>query len=77
MKEFISNSAEATLEFAAQLARSFAGNEKLLLFGELGAGKTLFIKGIAAGLGMTNYEEAKNLLLKYGSVKKAMLAGSA
>ena len=60
VKEFISNSAEETLEFAAQLARSLTGNEKLLLFGELGAGKTLFIKGIAAGLGMNNYEEVSS-----------------
>jgi N-acetylmuramic acid 6-phosphate etherase len=35
------------------------------------------VRMVMDALGMTNYEEAKNLLLKYGSVKKAVLAGSA
>ena len=59
-KEFISNSADETFAFAAKFSKTFAGNEKILLFGELGAGKTLFIKGIASGLGMTNYEEVSS-----------------
>jgi N-acetylmuramic acid 6-phosphate etherase len=35
------------------------------------------VRMVMDALGMTNYEEAKNLLLTYGSVKKAVLAGSA
>ena len=35
------------------------------------------VRMVMDALGLTNYEEAKNLLLKYGSVKKAVLAGSA
>lgn len=35
------------------------------------------VRMVMDALGMTNYEEAKHLLLKYGSVKKAVLAGSA
>jgi len=35
------------------------------------------VRMVMNALAMTNYEEAKNLLLKYGSVKKAVLAGSA
>lgn len=36
---------------AAALARGFRGGEVVLLSGELGAGKTAFVRGLAAGLG--------------------------
>jgi tRNA threonylcarbamoyladenosine biosynthesis protein TsaE len=39
-----------TFRLAAELARGFKGKEVVLLTGELGAGKTVFAKGIAAGL---------------------------
>jgi len=39
---------------ARRLAATFRGDEIVLLTGELGAGKTVFAKGIAAGLGMKN-----------------------
>jgi N-acetylmuramic acid 6-phosphate etherase len=35
------------------------------------------VRMVMNALAMTNYDEAKNLLLKYGSVKKAVVAGSA
>ena len=35
------------------------------------------VRMVMNALAMTDYDEAKNLLLKYGSVKKAVLAGSA
>ncbi len=34
------------------------------------------VRMVMDALSMSDYEEAKNLLLKYGSVKKAVLAGS-
>jgi tRNA threonylcarbamoyladenosine biosynthesis protein TsaE len=37
------------------MARKFKGKEVVLLSGELGAGKTIFAKGIAAGLGMKKH----------------------
>jgi len=48
----VTRSERATLGLAQKLARSFKGKEVIFLEGELGAGKTVFAKGIAAGLGM-------------------------
>jgi tRNA threonylcarbamoyladenosine biosynthesis protein TsaE len=46
------HSEEETFRLARDMARRFKGKEVVLLSGELGAGKTIFAKGIAAGLGM-------------------------
>jgi tRNA threonylcarbamoyladenosine biosynthesis protein TsaE len=43
-----------TFRLAEDLARSLSGDEVLLLTGELGAGKTVFAKGLAAGLGVAD-----------------------
>jgi tRNA threonylcarbamoyladenosine biosynthesis protein TsaE len=43
-----------TLRLAEDLAASLSGDEVLLLTGELGAGKTVFAKGLAAGLGVAD-----------------------
>ena len=51
-REFISNSAEETQIFAERFAKELTGGEVLLLHGELGAGKTHFVKGLARGLGI-------------------------
>ena len=51
-REFISNSVEQTESFAKNLSKEFRGGEVLLLHGELGAGKTHFVKGLAKGLGI-------------------------
>ena len=48
--EIISNSVAETEKFAEQLAQQFTGGEVLLLHGDLGAGKTHFVKGLAKGL---------------------------
>ncbi len=47
----ITHSESETFRLAADIAREFKGREVVLLTGELGAGKTIFAKGIAAGLG--------------------------
>ncbi|NOR15073.1 MAG: tRNA (adenosine(37)-N6)-threonylcarbamoyltransferase complex ATPase subunit type 1 TsaE [Candidatus Aminicenantes bacterium] len=51
-KRYVSHSEAETIEFAKNLAAAFKGDEVVLLQGELGAGKTVFTKGLAAGLGM-------------------------
>lgn len=47
-------SEEETFELARQMAAGFQGTEVVLLTGELGAGKTVFAKGIAAGAGVAD-----------------------
>ena len=47
-------SAEETFELARKMAAGFEGTEVVLLIGELGAGKTVFAKGIAAGAGVAD-----------------------
>ena len=42
---------EETLALAEELAADFHGGEVVLLTGELGAGKTAFVRGLARGLG--------------------------
>jgi len=56
-KQYITNSERETFLLAKKLAASFKGNEVVLLEGELGAGKTIFAKGIAAGLGLKDVHQ--------------------
>ena len=51
-KEFISHSEEETEKFAGQLAASLPPGSVLALSGDLGAGKTVFSRGFAHGLGI-------------------------
>ncbi|MBM3284852.1 MAG: tRNA (adenosine(37)-N6)-threonylcarbamoyltransferase complex ATPase subunit type 1 TsaE [Candidatus Aminicenantes bacterium] len=53
----ISRSERETLALARDLAKGFRGREVVLLIGELGAGKTVFAKGIAAGLGLRDLRQ--------------------
>ncbi len=50
--EFVSKSVKDTMNFAEKFAKSFSGGEVVCLNGDLGAGKTVFSKGIAKGLGV-------------------------
>ena len=52
MAVFISRSAEQTVDFAREYASSLKGGDVVLLNGEMGAGKTVFAKGVALGLGI-------------------------
>lgn len=52
MQEFISSSAKETEEIACAYARQLSSGDVVLLYGEMGAGKTVFCKGVARGLGI-------------------------
>lgn len=50
VKSHISKNESDTRQTARELAKEFTGGEVITLYGELGAGKTVFAKGIAEGL---------------------------
>ena len=57
-RQLVTRSPEETEECAARLAAAFRGGEVVLLSGELGAGKTAFVRGLARGLGVDPEEVA-------------------
>ena len=50
--QFISNSPDETQAFAADMAKRLSAGDVLCLYGDLGAGKTAFVQGLAKGLGI-------------------------
>lgn len=50
IRSAIARSEAETEALGAELAASFTGGEVVLLEGELGAGKTVFVRGLARGL---------------------------
>lgn len=45
-KKIITHNESETMELAAEIAAGFSGGEVLLLYGDLGAGKTAFTRGL-------------------------------
>ncbi len=54
LRRFISDSPSATERFAADFSKTLCGGEILAFRGELGQGKTCFVRGLAQGLGCTD-----------------------
>lgn len=52
MAIYLSGSESATIEYAKQYAKTLKRGDVVLLSGDLGAGKTVFAKGVAQGLGI-------------------------
>ena len=50
MKKYISNSVEDTNKIAEEFARTIEPGQIILLVGDLGAGKTAFVKGVVKAL---------------------------
>jgi tRNA threonylcarbamoyladenosine biosynthesis protein TsaE len=53
MATFISNSPADTLQLGEQIGKALPAGAVIGLDGDLGAGKTQFVKGLARGLGVT------------------------
>ena len=56
-KEFTTHSAEETVALGRKLARELKPPQLVVLTGDLGAGKTTLIKGIAEGFGAAKQED--------------------
>ncbi len=54
MNKIITNSEQETFDWAKKFAHKLKGGEIIGLIGDLGAGKTVFAKGLAKGLGIKN-----------------------
>lgn len=52
--KYLSHNTEETEQFAYDFARKLKGGEIITLDGDLGAGKTAFVRGLARGLGITD-----------------------
>ncbi|MEA3463563.1 MAG: tRNA (adenosine(37)-N6)-threonylcarbamoyltransferase complex ATPase subunit type 1 TsaE [Patescibacteria group bacterium] len=52
MKQITTTSEKQTFNFAKKFAKQLKGGEIIGLIGKLGAGKTIFTKGLAVGLGI-------------------------
>ena len=59
-KSAITHSPQETIEFAKALAKEFKPGTVLCLEGQLGSGKTTFIKGLAEGLGLKHPEQVRS-----------------
>lgn len=58
-----SRSPDATRELGARLGRHARPGEVIALYGDLGAGKTCFIQGLAAGLGVAEAVASPTFIL--------------
>lgn len=56
-EEYVTNSERETFLLAKKLSQGFEGDEVVFLEGELGTGKTVFAKGLAAGLGLKDFHQ--------------------
>ena len=52
MDDFFSRSVEETERYAEEFGEKLEGNEIIAMYGDLGAGKTCFTRGLARGLGV-------------------------
>lgn len=60
MKNYISKSVEETLAFSERFSKELKPGDVIAFSGDLGAGKTVFVKGIAKGLGLSDVNEVKS-----------------
>ena len=61
--EHVTKSFEETIKIAYEYAKTLNAGDVVILDGEMGAGKTVFVKGVAKFLGIT--DERRNCLTYY------------
>ncbi|MBT5338325.1 tRNA (adenosine(37)-N6)-threonylcarbamoyltransferase complex ATPase subunit type 1 TsaE [Candidatus Falkowbacteria bacterium] len=70
----LTNSDKETIKLGKDFAKKLKGGEVVLLIGDLGAGKTTFVKGVAQGLGIKKHITSPTfVLLKVYKVKSLKL----
>ena len=73
MVQLVSTSPEATRAFAASLAAVAEPGDVVCLWGELGAGKTVFAKGFGVGLGVRDTISSPSFVLMGEYVGRLLL----
>ncbi len=72
-KIFILNGPEETAALGKEIGSSLSKGSVLALSGELGSGKTTFVKGIAEGLGLAGSHEINSPTFNYMNVYETTL----
>jgi len=60
IKELVSQSPSETINVAKEFAKTLKAGMVVAFQGDLGSGKTTFMKGLAEGLGLKNHDEVKS-----------------
>ncbi len=63
MTKYISKSEQQTYKIAANLSKKLKGGEVIALEGDLGAGKTAFVKGLAKAVGIKKHVTSPTFVL--------------
>ena len=69
MNKIITNSEKETKNLAKNLAKQIKGGQTIALNGDLGAGKTMFVKGLAESFGIKNVSSPTFVLMKVYNIK--------
>lgn len=65
MQEFLSSSSEETFRFASQIRKELKPGSILCLSGDLGSGKTTFVKGVVRSMGNLSEREVSSPTFSY------------
>ena len=74
MQEILTSSAEETEAVGRALGRVLPANSVLLLMGDLGSGKTTFVRGFLAGAGLSEMSEVVSPTFSYLNIYTARLS---
>jgi len=63
MAEFISKSPAQTEKFGSELGKTLKIGDAVAIFGDMGAGKTVFVRGLASGMGLKAFVSSPTFAL--------------